>query len=93
MPPALPCSGGPLPEELLERTQVPVSILWGDKDPWEDMVQGRELFSGYPCVEEFVPLPGVGHCPQDEAPEVVNPLIVRFVERHSAGAAEQAAAA
>lgn len=27
---------------------------------------------------------GVGHCPQDEAPDVVNPLIERFVLRHSA---------
>lgn len=24
-------SGGPLPEELLDRTTVPVSILWGEK--------------------------------------------------------------
>jgi hypothetical protein len=28
---------------------------------------------------EFVELPGVGHCPQDEAPEVVNPLIEAWV--------------
>jgi hypothetical protein len=24
-------SGGPLPEELLEKTTVPVSMLWGEK--------------------------------------------------------------
>ena len=34
------------------------------------------------CVEEFEVLPGVGHCPQDEAPELVNPLTLRFVRRH-----------
>jgi pimeloyl-ACP methyl ester carboxylesterase len=71
-------SGGPLPEELLEKTSVPVSMLWGEKDPWEDMKKGRDLFSGYSCVKEFVTLPGIGHCPQDEAPEVVNPLIEKF---------------
>jgi len=28
-------SSGPLPEQQLEEVTVPVSILWGDKDPWE----------------------------------------------------------
>ena len=26
---------------------------------------------------------GVGHCGMDEAPELVNPLILKFVRRHS----------
>eukprot|EP00878_Enallax_costatus_P002483 GHUV01002663.1.p1 GENE.GHUV01002663.1~~GHUV01002663.1.p1 ORF type:complete len:406 (+),score=72.01 GHUV01002663.1:129-1220(+) len=74
-------SGGPLPERLLEQMPpgVPVSILWGADDPWEDMKEGRRLFAHWPCVTEFVELPGVGHCPQDEAPHLVNPLIEAFV--------------
>lgn len=32
-------------------------------------------------MRAFVPLPGVGHCPQDEAPDVVNPLVVEWVRR------------
>ena len=80
-------SGGPLPEELLEKTTVPVSMLWGEKvcayagsvkcsfpgheaqlttgsfiflsqDPWENAQAGKALFSGYPCVYEFITLPG-----------------------------------
>jgi hypothetical protein len=45
-------SGGPLPEQLLAATppSVPVSILWGADDPWEDMAEGRRLFAHYPCV-------------------------------------------
>jgi pimeloyl-ACP methyl ester carboxylesterase len=35
-------------------------------------------------LQEFVSLPGVGHCPQDEAPHLVNPLIQDFVKRVSA---------
>ena len=27
-------SSGPLPEEQLAAVTVPVSMLWGDKDPW-----------------------------------------------------------
>jgi len=75
-------SGGPLPEEQLARVpkEVPVVMLWGEKDPWEKIEWGREL-AKQPSVRAFVPLPGVGHCPQDEAPDVVNPLVVEWVRR------------
>ncbi len=102
-------SGGPLPEALLSRLKTtPVSVLWGERDPWEKLEWGRELAAqaaasealaaawrdgkapgnsavaaaAGSCVEEFEVLPGVGHCPQDEAPELVNPLTLRFVRRH-----------
>lgn len=78
-------SGGPLPEELLANSPVPVSVVWGEKDPWEKVEWGRE-FAKYATVEEFVSLPGVGHCPQDEAPHLVNPLILQWVQRHAAAA-------
>uniref|UniRef100_A0A7S1XB42 AB hydrolase-1 domain-containing protein n=1 Tax=Tetraselmis chuii TaxID=63592 RepID=A0A7S1XB42_9CHLO len=76
-------SGGPLAEDLLPKLTCPVSILWGEEDPWEKLEWGRK-FESYDAVEEFVPLPGVGHCPMDEAPDTVNPLIKRFVMRHAA---------
>ncbi|XP_010535924.1 PREDICTED: pheophytinase, chloroplastic [Tarenaya hassleriana] len=75
-------SGGPLPEELLPLVQCPVLIGWGDKDPWEPIELGR-AYADFDTVEDFVVLPGVGHCPQDERPEMVNPLIESFVARHS----------
>lgn len=33
-------------------------------------------------------LPSVGHCPQDEAPDLVNPLVLSFVDRHGKATAE-----
>jgi hypothetical protein len=30
-------------------------------------------------VQAFIPLEGVGHCPQDEAPEWVNSLLSNWV--------------
>lgn len=76
-------SQGPLPERLMEKlpASVPLSIVWGKEDPWENVDEGRKLFSRY--AEEFVELPGVGHCPMDEAPERVNPLIAAFAARHA----------
>ncbi len=50
-------SGGPLPEELLPQTTCPVSILWGEADPWEPIELGR-AYGEFDCVEEFIPLPG-----------------------------------
>ncbi|EOY32293.1 PREDICTED: pheophytinase, chloroplastic isoform X3 [Theobroma cacao] len=74
-------SGGPLPEELLPRVKCPVLIAWGDKDPWERIELGR-AYGNFDSVEDFIILPDVGHCPQDEAPHLVNPLVESFVARH-----------
>jgi pimeloyl-ACP methyl ester carboxylesterase len=71
-------SGGPLPEDLLRQVACPVSIVWGEADPWEPLNKGRE-FAEYESVVDFTILEGVGHCPQDEAPQRVNPLVLKFV--------------
>ncbi|MBD2020608.1 alpha/beta fold hydrolase [Leptolyngbya sp. FACHB-36] len=71
-------SQGPLPEDLLEVLPCPAIILWGDKDPWEPIDLGRDL-ANFPQVQKFIPLEGVGHCPQDEAPELVNPILLDWI--------------
>uniref|UniRef100_A0A7S3YXF2 AB hydrolase-1 domain-containing protein n=1 Tax=Lotharella globosa TaxID=91324 RepID=A0A7S3YXF2_9EUKA len=76
-------SGGPLPEELIPKVSCPVQILWGEEDPWEPIELGRKTFVGLPNIEKFEPLPGVGHCPMDEAPHIINPKIRDFVLRRS----------
>lgn len=80
-------SQGPLPEDLLPHLPCPAILLWGSEDPWEPMALGQEL-AQFPTVEKFVPLPGVGHCPQDEAPELVNPLLQAWIEQHSSSKVE-----
>ena len=70
-------SKGVLPEDLLPQVQVPVLIAWGTDDPWEPFEKGKAL-AEFPAVKQFVPLPGIGHCPQDEAPEIVNPLLIEW---------------
>lgn len=71
-------STGPLPEDLLPLLPCPAIILWGTADPWEPVELGRE-FANYPQVQKFIPLEGVGHCPQDEAPELVNPILQDWI--------------
>jgi pimeloyl-ACP methyl ester carboxylesterase len=74
-------SGGPLPEELLPELACPALVLWGTADPWEPVELGRQA-ADWPTVERFVPLPGLGHCPHDEAPERVNPLLRDWLLAH-----------
>eukprot|EP00967_Tisochrysis_lutea_P156412 scaffold315173_cov36-Tisochrysis_lutea.AAC.3 len=76
-------SAGPLPEQLLQDDRLsstPVWVCYGEKDPWTP-AQRVEALSQYAPVERVLPLQDVGHCPHDEAPEKVNPLIVDFLQR------------
>ncbi|GJT25665.1 pheophytinase, chloroplastic [Tanacetum coccineum] len=75
--------GPPLPgEDILPQVKCPVLVVWGDKDPWEPIELGR-AYGDFDSVEDFVALPDVGHCPQDEAPHLVNPLVESFAARHA----------
>ncbi len=71
-------SQGPLPEDLLPKLSCPVLMVWGSADPWEPIAKGREL-AKFPAVQEFISLEGVGHCPQDEAPDRVNPILQSWI--------------
>lgn len=71
-------SQGPLAEDLLPALACPAIILWGTADPWEAVELGRKL-GDFPQVMKFIPLEGVGHCPQDEAPGKVNPILQDWI--------------
>jgi Predicted hydrolases or acyltransferases (alpha/beta hydrolase superfamily) len=64
------------------RAAVPVRMLWGEQDPWEDPAQARDWAGRFSCVQALEVLPGVGHCPHDEAPELVNPILRRWILDH-----------
>ncbi|MCS6958447.1 MAG: alpha/beta fold hydrolase [Pseudanabaenaceae cyanobacterium SKYGB_i_bin29] len=70
-------SGGPTPEELLETLPCPAVLLWGTEDPWEP-IGIAQTWQRYPAVQAFIPIVGAGHCPQDELPQVVNPLLLQY---------------
>jgi len=75
-------SQGPLADDLLPQLSCPVLILWGTEDPWESIALGKQL-ANYKTVDHFIALPGLGHCPQDEAPEEINPIIEQWVTQQS----------
>jgi len=76
---------GPAPEELLPKVKRPLLVLWGEKDPWTPISAGR-IFQEYGSVDgvppiQFISIPNTGHCPHDEQPEVVNPLILEWLAK------------
>jgi pimeloyl-ACP methyl ester carboxylesterase len=77
-------SAGPLPEQLLNdpRLKAPVWVCYGEKDPWTPNARVRAL-DRFDAVRRVVPIRGAGHCPHDEAPEIVNPLLVEFLTEAS----------
>lgn len=75
-------SQGPLPEDLLPQLPCPALVLWGTEDPWEPIELGRS-FTDFAAVEAFIPLEGAGHCPQDEVPDQVNPILQDWILKRS----------
>lgn len=69
-----------LAPQLLEQLQTPVRMLWGDADPWEPVAEAQRWRQAFACIRELQVLPGLGHCPHDEAPEQVNPILRRWLE-------------
>lgn len=75
----------------------PVWVCYGDKDPWTPgprvealttiissgggSAAGGNAGGGRCVVERVVKIEGAGHCPHDEAPELVNPLLFEFLKR------------
>ena len=76
-----------LAPDLLAELDLPVRMLWGEADPWEPVAEAQRWADTYPCVQELRVLPGLGHCPHDEAPQVVNPVLVDWLSRAKLDAA------
>ncbi|MBW4581110.1 MAG: alpha/beta fold hydrolase [Tildeniella nuda ZEHNDER 1965/U140] len=72
---------GPSPAELLPAVSQPLLVLWGAADPWTPIAGAaiyQEFAQSHPLT--FVSLPDTGHCPQDDRPELVNPLILEWLQ-------------
>ncbi|MBD2111202.1 MULTISPECIES: alpha/beta fold hydrolase [Cyanophyceae] len=75
---------GPKPEELLPKIAQPLLVLWGENDPWTP-IKGAEVYRrlaedvARPSLVTFHGIADTGHCPHDERPEVVNPLLLNWL--------------
>jgi len=65
-------------DELLRELTVPLLLIWGEADPWMKVKDRSQRFKEhYPtCTEVFI---AAGHCPHDEAPQLVNDTLDRWI--------------
>ncbi|WP_255110825.1 alpha/beta fold hydrolase [Synechococcus sp. RedBA-s] len=67
------------PEILARLGCLPVRMIWGELDPWENPAEARRWADQFSGVRELRLLPGLGHCPHDEAPQLVNPILIEWL--------------
>jgi pimeloyl-ACP methyl ester carboxylesterase len=63
----------------LDRIVAPTVVLWGEEDRWLPLGLGRALAAGI-TRSAFVSVPHAGHSVQEEAPDEVNHLVIRFLK-------------
>ena len=68
-----------LAPQLMEELSIPVDLVWGEKDPWEPIAEARCWRNSISCVRSLNVITGAGHCPHDEAPGQVNPVLQRLI--------------
>lgn len=72
---------GPTPAQLLPKVKHPLYVIWGADDPWTP-ITGAKIFqqaSENGQQIQITPIPNAGHCPHDEVPDIVNPLILQWL--------------
>jgi pimeloyl-ACP methyl ester carboxylesterase len=65
-------------DELLQRLDAPLLLLWGEGDPWMDTrARSRQFHQYYSSISEH--FLNAGHCPHDEIPQQVNQKIKEWL--------------
>jgi pimeloyl-ACP methyl ester carboxylesterase len=67
-----------LKEGGLDHVACPTLVLWGEHDRWIPLSLGRALAAGIPR-SAFLIVPQAGHSVQEEAPDEVNRLVIKFL--------------
>ena len=69
-----------LAPDLLNKVNIPIQLIWGEKDPWESLDEAKEWKKKFSNITRLDIIKGAGHCPHDEEPEKTNQLICEFLQ-------------
>ena len=69
------------PVPLLRTITVPTLLLWGEKDAMIPFGNSADYLAALPHAR-LVALPGVGHVPQEEAPQTIS-IVRAFLDEAS----------
>jgi len=69
-----------LATDLFDNIEIPIQLIWGEKDPWESLNEAKEWKKRFKNIKRLDIINGAGHCPHDEEPEKTNKLINEFIQ-------------
>ncbi|WP_320676004.1 alpha/beta fold hydrolase [Prochlorococcus sp. MIT 1300] len=69
-----------LAPQLIKNLDIPIDLIWGEEDPWEPIQEAKRWHSSMQSIRSLEIIPNAGHCPHDEMPEEVNPLLVKIIQ-------------
>tara|TARA_Y100001968_G_scaffold210444_1_gene193591 strand:+ start:3525 stop:4424 length:900 start_codon:yes stop_codon:yes gene_type:complete len=69
-----------LAPDLLKNLKIPTYLIWGEMDSWEPLNEAQKWLKNYSCVQSLDVIKGAGHCPHDEMPEKVNPILKKIIQ-------------
>ncbi|NJL63351.1 MAG: alpha/beta fold hydrolase [Methylacidiphilales bacterium] len=73
----------PSVKAILPDLDVPMLLIWGNKDRFVPPSLAP-IFAQYNTKLEILNLDNIGHCPHDESPEEINPLILNWIRTNLA---------
>lgn len=73
---------GPRTTDLLLKLDKPLLVLWGDADPWTPIATAKVYQEASKTKDiQIIPIPNTGHCPHDDRPEIVNALVIHWLQK------------
>ena len=63
----------------MQDLDIPVHLIWGEKDPWEPLPEARLWKQQFSCIQSLDVIAEAGHCPHDEHPDAVNLLLSKTI--------------
>ena len=68
-----------LAPELMPHLQIPIHLIWGEKDPWEPLDEAKRWKNEIKSVQSLSIIKGAGHCPHDEYPKQTNRILLKYI--------------
>jgi pimeloyl-ACP methyl ester carboxylesterase len=69
-----------LAPELMNKLNIPVDLVWGEKDPWEPISEAHNWKETIPCIRSMNVIAQAGHCAHDETPNEVNLVLAKLIK-------------
>ena len=69
-----------LAPDLFNELNQPIHLIWGEKDPWEPLHEARKWYKSFESIKSLYIISDAGHCPHDEVPEKVNPILKKIIQ-------------